>query len=49
MNKQIAKEMQLSEVTVKLYRARAMKKMGARGVAELVTKVSMLGITRKAN
>jgi FixJ family two-component response regulator len=45
MNKQIAKEVRLSEVTVKLYRARAMKKMGSRTVADLVLKTTLLGIS----
>lgn len=36
MNKQIAGEMALSEITVKIHRGRVMKKMGARSVADLV-------------
>ncbi len=36
MNKQIAAEVNLSEITVKIHRGRMMKKMGARSVAELV-------------
>jgi FixJ family two-component response regulator len=36
MNKQIAGELQLSEVTVKIHRGAAMRKMGARSLAELV-------------
>jgi FixJ family two-component response regulator len=44
VNKQIANEIQLSEVTVKVYRARAMRKMGARTVAELVMKAASLGV-----
>ena len=35
MNKQIAGELQLSEVTVKVHRASVMRKMGARSVAQL--------------
>lgn len=36
MNKQIAGELGLSEVTVKIHRGAAMRKMGARSLAELV-------------
>jgi FixJ family two-component response regulator len=36
MNKQIAHELGVSEVTVKLYRHNAMKKLGARSVVDLV-------------
>lgn len=36
LNKQAAFELGLSEITVKLYRASAMKKMGARTLADLV-------------
>lgn len=36
LNKQIAGELGLSEITVKLHRSSLMKKMGARSVAELV-------------
>jgi FixJ family two-component response regulator len=36
MNKQIAGELGLSEVTVKIHRGAAMRKMGARTLAELV-------------
>lgn len=36
MNKQIAGEMALSEITVKIHRGRVMKKMGARSIADLV-------------
>jgi FixJ family two-component response regulator len=36
MNKQIAWELNISEITVKIHRARVMKKMGARSLAELV-------------
>jgi FixJ family two-component response regulator len=40
LNKQIAAELGISEKTVKVHRARVMKKMGVASVAELVTKVS---------
>ena len=36
MNKQIAHELGVSEVTIKLYRHNAMKKLGARSVVDLV-------------
>jgi FixJ family two-component response regulator len=36
LNKQIAGDMNLSEVTVKVHRHKLMKKLGARSVAELV-------------
>jgi FixJ family two-component response regulator len=44
MNKQIASEMNLSEITVKIHRGQAMRKMGARSVADLVRKAECLGI-----
>lgn len=40
LNKQIAADLGISEKTVKVHRARVMKKMGAGSVAELVTMVS---------
>jgi FixJ family two-component response regulator len=44
MNKQIASEMNLSEITVKIHRGQVMKKMAARSVADLVRKSESLGI-----
>jgi FixJ family two-component response regulator len=44
MNKQIAAEMNLSEITIKVHRGQAMKKMNARTVADLVRKAEALGI-----
>ncbi|AXL48827.1 LuxR family transcriptional regulator [Paraburkholderia caffeinilytica] len=44
MNKQIAAEMNLSEITVKIHRGQAMKKMAARSVADLVRKSESLGV-----
>ncbi|MFD1557513.1 response regulator transcription factor [Paraburkholderia silviterrae] len=44
MNKQIAAEIHLSEITVKIHRAQIMKKMGASTVADLVLKAASLGI-----
>ncbi|MBB3543390.1 MULTISPECIES: response regulator transcription factor [unclassified Rhizobium] len=43
MNKQIAYELGISEVTVKLHRGNVMRKMEVRSVAELVRKTEMLG------
>jgi FixJ family two-component response regulator len=45
MNKQIAGEMNLSEITVKIHRGQAMKKMGARSLADFVLKAEALGMT----
>ncbi|WP_090518861.1 response regulator transcription factor [Paraburkholderia sp. DD10] len=45
MNKQIAAEMNLSEITVKIHRGQAMRKMGARSLADFVLKAEALGIT----
>ncbi|MBB3261690.1 FixJ family two-component response regulator [Paraburkholderia bannensis] len=44
MNKQIAAEMNLSEITVKIHRGQAMRKMGARSLADFVLKAEALGI-----
>ncbi|WP_428979452.1 response regulator transcription factor [Cupriavidus oxalaticus] len=44
MNKQIAIEMGVSEVTVKIHRGHVMRKMAARSVAELVRKAESLGV-----
>jgi len=43
MNKQIAAEMGLAEVTVKLHRGNVMRKMNARSVAELARMAQVLG------
>jgi len=42
MNKQVAGELGLSEITVKLYRGQAMRKMGARSLADLVRMAEQL-------
>ncbi|WP_404294696.1 response regulator transcription factor (plasmid) [Microvirga sp. RSM25] len=44
MNKQIAGELGVSEITVKIHRGHVMRKMGARSLAELVRMVEMLGV-----
>jgi FixJ family two-component response regulator len=46
MNKQIAAEMGLAEITVKIHRGHLMRKMGARSLADLVRMAEMLGIRR---
>jgi FixJ family two-component response regulator len=44
MNKQIASEMNLSEITVKIHRGQMMKKMESRSVAELVRKAEAIHV-----
>jgi FixJ family two-component response regulator len=44
MNKQIAAELGVSEVTVKIHRGHVMRKMGARSLAELVRMAELLEI-----
>jgi FixJ family two-component response regulator len=44
MNKQIAAELGVSEITVKVHRGNVMKKMGARSLADLVRMADALGI-----
>ena len=46
MNKQIAAEIGVSEVTVKVHRGNVMRKMGARSLADLVRMADILGIRR---
>jgi FixJ family two-component response regulator len=46
MNKQIAGEMGVSEITVKVHRGNVMRKMGARSLADLVRMADALGIRR---
>ena len=46
MNKQIAFELGLSEVTVKIHRGRVMKKMQAQTFAQLVRSADALGVKR---
>ena len=47
MNKQIAGELEVSEITVKVHRGNVMGKMGARSLADLVRMADALGIPRK--
>jgi len=44
MNKQIAAELALAEITVKIYRGHIMKKMQARSLADLIRMTEALGI-----
>jgi FixJ family two-component response regulator len=46
MNKQIAAELGLAEITVKIHRGHIMKKMAAKSLADLVKKAEALGIRR---
>jgi FixJ family two-component response regulator len=46
LNKQVAAELGLSEVTVKIHRGAAMRKMGARSLADLVRMADALKDTR---
>jgi FixJ family two-component response regulator len=48
MNKQIAGEMKLAEITVKLHRGNVMRKMDAKSVADLVRMADMIGIAGKS-
>jgi FixJ family two-component response regulator len=44
MNKQIAFDLDLSEITVKIHRGNAMRKMGAKNLAEFVKMAEALGL-----
>jgi FixJ family two-component response regulator len=46
MNKQIAGEMGVSEITVKIHRGHAMRKMRAKSLADLVRMAETLGVSR---
>ena len=46
MNKQIAAELDVSEITVKVHRGNTMGKMGARSLADLVRMADVLGVRR---
>jgi FixJ family two-component response regulator len=48
MNKQVAGELGVSEITAKVHRGNVMRKMGARSLADLVRMADALGI-RRAN
>ncbi|WP_269716335.1 response regulator transcription factor [Caulobacter sp. NIBR2454] len=46
LNKQIAHELGLAEVTVKIHRGNMMQKLGARGVVDLIGMADELGVRR---
>jgi FixJ family two-component response regulator len=46
MNKQVAGELELAEITVKIHRGHIMRKMGARSLADLVRMAEVLGVRR---
>jgi FixJ family two-component response regulator len=46
MNKQVAAQLGLAEITVKIHRGHIMKKMGARSLADLVRMAETLGVHR---
>jgi FixJ family two-component response regulator len=46
LNKQIAASMGIAEITAKIHRGQAMRKMNSRSVAELMRKMEALGIVR---
>jgi FixJ family two-component response regulator len=46
MNKQIADELSISEVTVKMHRSSTMRKLGARSVARLARIAEILDIEK---
>ena len=46
LNKQVAAEIGVTEITVKVHRGKVMRKMGAKSLADLVKMADMLGIRR---
>ena len=44
LNKQVAAELGLSEITVKIHRGQAMRKMAARSLPNLVRMAELLGL-----
>jgi FixJ family two-component response regulator len=45
LNKQIASEIGVSEITIKVHRGHVMRKMGANSVADLVRMAGRLGLS----
>jgi FixJ family two-component response regulator len=48
MNKQVAGKLGVSEITVKIHRGQAMRKMGAKSLADLVRMAELLGIRQSS-
>ena len=48
-NKQIAHDLDISEMTVKVHRSQIMHKMGARSLVDLVRMADELGVSRRSN
>jgi FixJ family two-component response regulator len=46
MNKQVAAEIGIAEITVKIHRGHIMRKMGAKSLADLVRMADALGVAR---
>jgi FixJ family two-component response regulator len=49
MNKQVAGEIGVSEITAKVHRGNIMRKMGAKSLAELVRMADALGVRRPSS
>jgi FixJ family two-component response regulator len=47
LNKQVAAEIGVTEITVKVHRANLTRKMGAKSLADLVRMADALGIRRR--
>ena len=48
MNKQVAANLGVSEITVKIYRGQAMRKMRAKSLADLVRMAETLGVRQSS-